>query len=349
MITATSTFDTSKKASIKVTVTAVKSAKATWLDNTETSFVGKSSDTSLITVSDAVANTTKTSDTSVTGTYAYNSGKLANEGVTLSTTDAKPARDDWYIEYPITAVANVIITKVSINWGNPGTGNCFAYVTYIDENGTSVIDDTHIVARESVNKSSTFTVNKTLNAGKTGKIRISLFGLKADGTTWQSFSGKSPTWGKTEITVLDNSAATPVAGTTYTWNFLDSAKIAKYKANATGGTFDSFLAAVISGGWQGDTYGYNVKTNDTFTVTVIGSVNVKVSSSYSGNGYTITTTGSGSLSASDTGAVGNGGSTLNGAYGEVNYTAASATEVCTITFTSKGQNYCNGVTVTPAN
>lgn len=348
-ITATSTFDTSKKASIKVSVSESKAAKATWLDNTEASFVGKSSDTSLITVSDAVANTTKTSDPSVTGTYAYNSGKLSGEGVSLTTADSKPARDDWYIEYPITAVANVTISKVSINWGNPGTGNCFAYVTYIDENGTSVIDDTNAVARNTVNVSSTFNVNKNLAAGKTGKIRISLFGLKADGTTWQSFSGKSPTWGKTEITVLDNSSAAPVAGTTYTWNFLDSAKIAKYKANATGGTFDSFLTAVISGGWQGDTYGYNVKTNDTFTVTVIGSVNVKVSSSYSGSGYTITTTGSGTLSVADTGNVGNGDSTLNGAYGEVNYTAASATEVCTITFTSKGQNYCNGVTVTPAN
>ena len=344
-ITATSTFDTSKSASLKVSVTAAKSAKATWLDNTSASFVGASSDTSLITVSNAVANTTKTSDSSVTGTYAYNESKLKGEGVSLTTSDTNPLRDDWYIEYPITAVIDVTISKVSINWGNPGTGNCRAYVTYIDDEGTSVIDDSMVVARSTVNVSSTFVVNKDLAAGKSGKIRISLFGETDNGGA-QTFAGKYPTWGTTTITVLDNSAATPVAGTTYTWDFLGD-NMAKYKAATTGGTFSDFLTCVITGGWQGDTYGYNVKTGDTFTVTVIGSVNVKVSSSYTGAGYDITTTGSGSLSATSTGSVGNGGSTLNAQYGEVDYTASSDTEVCTITFTSKGQNYCNGVTVTP--
>lgn len=202
-ITATSTFDTSKKASITVSVTEVKSAKATWLDNTSTSFVGASSDESIITVSDAVANTAKTSDSTVTGTYAYNSSKLAGEGVTLTTTDASPARDDWYIEYPITAVSAVTVSKVSINWGAAGTGNCFAYVTYIDDAGTTVVDDSGVVARDSVNKSSTFTVNKALAAGKSAKIRISLHGDKGS-SSFQSFSGKAPTWGATAITVLEN-------------------------------------------------------------------------------------------------------------------------------------------------
>lgn len=199
-ITATSTFDTSKKASIKVSVSDSKAAKATWLDNTSASFVGASSDTSLITVSDAVANTAKTSDSTVTGTYAYNSSKLSGEGVTLKTTDASPARDDWYIEYPITAVENVTISKVSINWGNCGTDNIFAYVTYIDDEGSIVVDDTKVVARTAKNPSSTFAVNKALAAGKSAKIRISLHGDK--GGSFQTFSGKAPTWGKTEITVL---------------------------------------------------------------------------------------------------------------------------------------------------
>ena len=202
-ITATSTFDTSKKASIKVSVSESKAAKATWLDNTESSFAGASSDTSLITVSDAVANTAKTSDSSVTGTYAYNSSKLSGEGVTLKTTDVSPARDDWYIEYPITAVSAVTVSKVSINWGAAGTGNCFAYVTYIDDAGTTVVDNSGVVARDSVNKSSTFTVNKALAAGKSAKIRISLHGDKGSGS-FQSFSGKAPTWGATAITVLEN-------------------------------------------------------------------------------------------------------------------------------------------------
>lgn len=202
-ITATSTFDTSKKASIKVSVSESKAAKATWLDNTESSFAGTSSDTSLITVSDAVANTAKTSDTTVTGTYTYNSSKLAGEGVTLSTTDSKPARNDWYIEYPITAVANVTISKVSINWGNCGTDNIFAYVTYIDDEGSTVVDDTKVVARTAKNASSTFAVNKALAAGKSAKIRISLHGDKGSGS-FQTFSGKAPTWGATAITVLEN-------------------------------------------------------------------------------------------------------------------------------------------------
>ncbi|MBR1715007.1 MAG: Ig-like domain-containing protein [Treponema sp.] len=201
-ITATSTFDTSKSDSITVSVTEVKSAKATWLDNTSASFVGASSDESIITVSDAVANTTKTSDSSVTGTYAYNSGKLSGEGVTLTTSDTSPARDDWYIEYPITAVKAVTVSKVSINWGNPGTGNCFAYVTYIDDEGTTVVDDSSVVARSTVNASSTFAVNKALAAGKSAKIRISLHGDKGSGS-FQTFSGKAPTWGATAITVLE--------------------------------------------------------------------------------------------------------------------------------------------------
>ena len=202
-ITATSTFDTSKKASIKVSVSESKAAKATWLDNTSASFVGTSSNTSMITVSDAVANTTKTSDSTVTGTYAYNSTKLSGEGVTLTTTDATPARDDWYIEYPITAVSAVTVSKVSINWGNPGTGNCFAYVTYIDDEGTTVVDDTSVVARSTVNASSTFAVNKALAAGKSAKIRISLHGDKGS-NSFQTFGGKAPTWGATAITVLEN-------------------------------------------------------------------------------------------------------------------------------------------------
>ena len=201
-ITATSTFDTSKSDSITVSVTEAKSAKATWLDNTEASFVGASSDESIITVSDAVANTAKTSNTTVTGTYAYNSTKLSGEGVTLTTTDEKPARDDWYIEYPITAVKAVTVSKVSINWGNPGTGNCFAYVTYIDDEGTTVVDDSSVVARSTVNASSTFAVNKALAAGKSAKIRISLHGDKGS-NSFQTFSGKAPTWGTTSITVLE--------------------------------------------------------------------------------------------------------------------------------------------------
>ena len=204
-ITATSTFDSSKSASLKVTVTAGVTAKATWLDNTSGSFEGTSSNESIITVSAAVANTKKTSNSSVTGTYAYNSSKLSGEGVTLTTTDAEPARDDWYIEYPITANHDLTITKVSINWGETGTGNCFAYVTYYDNAGTmSVIDDTKVKARSSENASSTFTVNKSLTAGQSGKIRISLHGDKG-GNSYQSFSGKAPTWGATTITVLDQS------------------------------------------------------------------------------------------------------------------------------------------------
>ena len=85
---------------------------------------------------------------------------------------------------------------------NSGTGSCFAYVTYIDDEGTFVVDDTKVVARSTVNASSTFAVNKALAAGKSAKIRISLHGDKDDGS-FQTFYQKAPTWGATAITVLE--------------------------------------------------------------------------------------------------------------------------------------------------
>jgi hypothetical protein len=126
----------------------------------------------------------------------------------------------------------------------------------------------------------------------------------------------------------------PTSGATYDYNFLGT-DMATYSAATTGGTF-GFLTAVITGGWQGSGYGYNVKTNDTFTVVVTGNATVGITSSYNANAYTVTTTGTGTLSASTVTSTGTG---------TITYTAASSTEVCTIIFKSTGQNYCSHVVI----
>ncbi len=331
-ITATSTFDSSKKASLKVVVTSVPTKKATWFTGSAFSAGGTSENSSWFTVDDAefvwgsVATGTPSTAygtvNTVAGCYYQNVVTAASENEIGS------------LSVKITAVKDIKITKISASFAESATGNISRSVKIGNGDAISIGTGKNVDFTRSglgVEVASGSTVNIVFTTTATGSI-----------------SGKTMKQLFKDITICcaDNSAATPVSGTTYTWNFLGD-NIAKYRANTAGGTFDTFLTAIISGGWQGDGYGYNVKTGDTFTVTVIGSVNVKVSSSYSGAGYAITTTGAGSLSASDTGAVGNGGSTLNAAYGEVNYTASSATEVCTITFSSKGQNYCNGVTVTP--
>ena len=214
VIKATSVFDPSKSAEITVTVTGMPSAKCIWLDNTEASFAGRSTDTALVTVSDALHTNG--------GTWLYNASKLNGEGVVLTDSDENPEKGEWYVEYPVTAVKNVIIKKASINWGNTGTGNFFAYVTY-QEDGQDVvvISDTNTCVRSTVNPSSTFVFDKELKAGKTAKIRISIHGDKSvnSGSGFQTLRGKCAVWGKTEITCQATEKPAPVIEETTGFNF----------------------------------------------------------------------------------------------------------------------------------
>lgn len=81
--------------------------------------------------------------------------------------------------------------------------------------------------------------------------------------------------GSLEVTISAEAAAFQI-GTTYNYNFLGD-DMATYKANTTGSS--GFISWVMAG-WQGDAYGYNVKTNNTITLSVTGSVKVSVSYTY---------------------------------------------------------------------
>ena len=128
----------------------------------------------------------------------------------------------------------------------------------------------------------------------------------------------------------------PLAGATYTYDFLGD-DTAYYQANLSGSK--EFLAWVCSG-WNGGGHAYNNKVNDSFTVSVVGSVTVSISNTYGGNHYTVSTTGTGTLSATSVDSSVVGADTIT-------YTATSADEACTITFTSNDQNYCSGVSFGP--
>lgn len=135
----------------------------------------------------------------------------------------------------------------------------------------------------------------------------------------------------------------PVIGATYDYNFLADAEAIEYYTDKNDKEYtNEFLTWNVSSKskWQGDTYGYNVGSNDYFTVTVTGSATIGINSTYGANAYTITTTGSGTL---DKVSLSGGSAGLD----TITYTAASADEVCTITFTSTGQNYCSRVVVNP--
>ena len=172
----------------------------TWLDNTSASFTGKSSNSAIATADEAVC-AAKDADGN-TGTWKYNSSKLSGEGISLTTTDADPKRDDWYIDFPITAVKALKITDITINWGNCGTGNMRAYVTYSKNNASAVVisDDDATSVRSSDTASSKYSVSGlSLAAGDSVKIRICIHGYRKGSSTPQTFSGKSPTWGKVVI------------------------------------------------------------------------------------------------------------------------------------------------------
>ena len=121
LITATSTFDTSKKASIKVTVTAVVTKKATWFSGTAFSASGTTEDSSWFTVGDAsfewgskatgTASTGYGAVSNVTGAYYQNTGVFAKDDVvgTLTLT--------------LTAKKNIQITKIGGSFSESASGN----------------------------------------------------------------------------------------------------------------------------------------------------------------------------------------------------------------------------------
>lgn len=177
----------------------------TWLNNTECNLAGVSSNTKYAVAKDAIL-AMKDSD-GIEGTWSYNKSKLSGEGITLRAPDSDPKKDDWYIEFPIQAVTGLRIDSIKINWGNCGTSNLRAYVTYfINGKEVGVISDvTESKAgspRTSDNPSMTFTLDKgiVVAAGDTITIRIGVHGYRAGATSPQSIDGKSPTWGTTVVT-----------------------------------------------------------------------------------------------------------------------------------------------------
>lgn len=232
-----------------------------WLDNTTSDFSATNSAEEIAIGDTATVPSTgkNLAGETITGTYAYNSGKIsATGGVTLTAADDDAEPGEWYVEYPITAVKNLRINDLKIYWGNPGTGNLRVYIQYYknSEDPVVIYDDrtsTGVVPRNIVNENSTFTVNKVLSAGDTAKIRVSIHSHRIVDNTeqLQSISGKSPTWGKTIIS--GEAGEFPEEGETYEYNLCSSENL-----KAAGSTSDELFswtgASASSGhGLQGGT------------------------------------------------------------------------------------------------
>ncbi len=334
---------------VKVLPLSASSVDLVWLDNTEASFVGSTSNETLAIAGDAVPVTSSTEGTE--GTWAYNSSKLSGMGVTLTTTDADPTKGEWFIEYPVTAGAekDLKLDTVKIYWGNPGTSNLRTYVTFVDASDVETVlydndsstkltektPDGGISPRSSDNASSEYAINKVLAAGTTGKVRICIHGYQ-DGAFKQTFSGKTPTWGKT---IISATAGTfPIEGQSYSWDLRKTAGTTSY-------TTPDELLSVVSASSNNGGHGYIMKAGNSFTVYVAGNVNVTVLTCAYDNAQEITvTTSDGTV----IGTIATAGDSSNDADEShvVEYTGAM--DVLTFTYTgSSGQNYLHGVKVTP--
>ncbi|MBE6349763.1 MAG: hypothetical protein E7062_03290 [Spirochaetaceae bacterium] len=177
----------------------------TWLNNTDAFLGGVSSNDKLAVAQDAIL-AEKDSD-GIVGTWAHNGSKLSGQGITLKAPDSDPKRDDWYIEFPVKANVPLRIDNVKINWGNCGTSNLRAYVTYYINGKNPVViydvaDSKKGSPRTSDNPSMTIVIDggAKVAAGDTITIRIGVHGYRTGASQPQSIDGKSPTWGTTVIT-----------------------------------------------------------------------------------------------------------------------------------------------------
>lgn len=340
-ITATSTFDSTKKASIKITVTGVPSSKAVFFASEDAGWDAEVSDTSLIAVTTATKSATgKNADGSdcTVRSWAYNASK---NGIKLDADDTNPEKGEWYIEYPITAVKDVMLKKANIKWDGTGTGNFWAYVTYVDAEGTETVisDDKANVARNTENESSTFVFDKEIEAGTTAKIRISIHGdttIKGSSGFQILASNKTPIWGKTEITCQATEKEVPTASGKYDFVALAAAGAAK-----EGKTEDKAIAWSLYEMKAG--HGARVYGNDTFiTVNVAGNCDLTFGTcSYNQAGSVLKV-----LNADGTEIASKEASELaTGADGEVTVSYTGSATTLKITFNQK-DNYYHYLTVT---
>lgn len=235
---------------ITVIPASANAVDLTWLDNTESNLAGVSSNAEIATAGNAVVPTTgkNIAEAEITAEWKYNKTKLDGEGITLKVADDNPLPGEWYIEYPVTAVVPMRIDTLKINWGNCGTSNLRTYVEYIknDEEPVVIFDEKLDKAlsspRTSDNPSMTFTINGVLAAGDTGKVRVSVHGIREvaneDGSVTeniQTIDGKSPTWGKTVISATAGNF--PIVGQTYEYNLCS-----KDNLKAAGSTADEMFS-----------------------------------------------------------------------------------------------------------
>lgn len=166
---------------------------ATWLDSPESSesLKGSSDDEKV-----AVAGKAKTSS----GTWKFNSSKitpdLAKGSISYSGYSSPiKGKDKVYVEFPLTAKENIQISQINIAYGNHGTGNMAASVTYTigkSKEAKVITEDTSRGIRSTKKEYKLLGSNKiTVKKGETINIRVALYGYT--GQEIDIPTGKAPT------------------------------------------------------------------------------------------------------------------------------------------------------------
>ena len=130
------------------------------------------------------------------GTWKFNSSKITADiaGGAISYSgysDPIAGKDKVYVDFPITAKQNIVITQIDAAFGNHGTGNVAALITATVGGRTETLATDQSRAIRSVKKTFELEQPLTVKKGETATIRVALYGY--EGSESQIATGKAPT------------------------------------------------------------------------------------------------------------------------------------------------------------
>ena len=130
------------------------------------------------------------------GTWSFNSSKItadiAKGSISYSGYSSPLAgKDKVYVDFPLTAVTDLVITEINAAFGNHGTGNMAAMISAVNgKNVTELVNDTSRDVR-SVKKQYVLKEPFTIKKGETVTLRVTLYGWT--GQEIAIPTGKAPT------------------------------------------------------------------------------------------------------------------------------------------------------------
>ncbi len=181
---------------IKILMPEAGSFSVSWLDSPEasSSLEGTSDDVTIAKAGKAVPSK---------GTWKYNSSKVTSDiakgALSYSGySSGIQGKDTVYIEFPITAVQKFTLTNIDIAFGNHGTSNMGAELSYTTgKDYVTIIDDDTRSIRSAKKAYKTTLKPIVVEKGQTIKVRVALYGYNGDMIAIPT--GKAPTIGTISI------------------------------------------------------------------------------------------------------------------------------------------------------